>query len=81
MLLAAIILTLCVILFILAFLAPRLSRGPQRASHRALGMGGRGAGKAPGKLGKWLSKPFTKGSTAVGKSATGGRRARGKLPF
>jgi hypothetical protein len=80
MLLAAVI-ALCLVLFVLALLAPRLSRGPERASHRLFGMGGRGASKAPGPLGRWLSKPFGKSSKAVGKSAAGGRRTRDKLPL
>jgi hypothetical protein len=80
MLIAAVI-ALCVVLFILALLAPRLSRDPERASHRLFGMGGRGASKAPGPLGRWLSKPFSKSSKAVGKSAASGRRTRGKLPL
>jgi hypothetical protein len=79
--LLAVVIALCVILFVLALLAPRLSRGPERASHKAFGMGGRGASKAPGALGRWLAKPFSKSSKAVGKSASGGRRARGKLPL
>lgn len=68
-------------LFVLALLAPRLSRRPERASHRAFGLGGRGAGKAPGKLGTWLAKPFHKGSRAAGKSASKGREVRDKLPL
>jgi hypothetical protein len=46
-----------------------------------IGAGGRGASKAPGKLGKWLSKPFTTSNKAVSKSASTGRRGRGKMPF
>ena len=80
MLIAGVI-AICVVLFILAVLAPRLSRGPERATHKAFGAGGRGASKAPGKLGTWLSKPFTKSSRAAGKSASTGRRARSKLPI
>jgi len=80
MLIAAVI-GVCIVLFVLALLAPRLSRGPERATHRAFDAGGRGASKAPGKLGTWLSKPFTKGSRAAGESASGGRRARAKLPL
>ena len=53
MLIAAVV-VLCVVLFVLAVLAPRLSRHPERASHKAFGLGGRGASKAPGKLGTWL---------------------------
>jgi hypothetical protein len=75
------VIVLCVLLFVLALVAPRLSRGPERASHRAFGAGGRGASKAPGKLGTWLSKPFGKSSRAAGKSASTGRRARSKLPL
>jgi hypothetical protein len=80
MLIAGII-ALCVILLILAFLFPRLSRGPERGSETALGKGGRTAGKAPSPLGRWLRKPFTTSQRAVAKSAGTGRRGRAKLPF
>ena len=80
MLIAGVI-ALCIVLFLLAVLAPRLSRHPERASHRVLGMGGRGASKAPGKLGTWLAKPFHKSSKAAGKSANAGRDVRDKLPL
>ena len=79
MLIAAVV-VLCVLLFLAAVLAPRLSRHPERASKRAFGMGGRGASKAPGKLGQWLAKPFHKSSKAAGKSADAGRDVRDKLP-
>jgi hypothetical protein len=75
------VIAVCVLLFLLAVLAPRLSRGPERASQKAFGMGGRGAGKAPGKLGQWLSKPFHKSSRAAGSSASAGRDVRRKLPL
>ena len=71
----------CVLLLALAFLAPRLSRGPQRAGHRTVGVGQRGAGKAPGKLGRWFSKPFNSAQKAIGKSGSAGRRGRGKMPL
>lgn len=80
MLIAAIV-ALCVVLFLLALLAPRLSRRPQRASQRALGAGGRGASHAPGPLGRWLAKPFRKGSEAAAQSAEKGRETRSKLPL
>jgi Family of unknown function (DUF6411) len=70
----------CVLLLILAFLAPRLSRKPQRGVDRAFGAGGRAAGKAPGRLGRWLRKPFEGSRRAADKSASLGRRGRGKLP-
>ena len=80
MLIAAVI-AICVLLFVLALIAPGLSRGPERATHKTFGLGGRGASKAPGKLGTWLAKPFSKSSRAAGKSASSGRRARAKLPL
>lgn len=78
MLIAGVI-ALCVVLLILGFLAPRLSRKPEHASERAFGAGARGAGHAPGPLGRWLSKPFRTSSKAASKSASAGRRARHKL--
>jgi hypothetical protein len=57
MLIAGVI-AICVVLAVLAFLAPRLSRHPQNAATRTAGLGSRGASKAPGKVGEWLSKPF-----------------------
>jgi hypothetical protein len=80
MLLAAVI-VFCVLLLVFAFLFPRLSHRPQRGGQRALGMGSRGAHKAPGRLGRWLAKPFQSASKAVGKSGRAGRRGRSKTPF
>ena len=80
MLLAGVI-ALCIVILVLAFLFPRLSRHPQRGSQKAIGAGGRGASKAPGPLGRWLCKPFNTSNRAVGKSGSAGRRGRGKLPF
>jgi hypothetical protein len=79
MLIAAVV-AVCILLFLFAFLAPRLSHGPQRASQKTMGLGSRGASKAPGKLGDWLSKPFRSSSKAMGKSASAGREARDKTP-
>jgi len=80
MLLAGVI-VICIVLLILAFLAPRLSRHPQNGVNRVFGLGVRGGSKAPGKLGKWLPKPFSTSQKAVNKSAATGRRGRGKLPL
>lgn len=71
----------CIVLLILAFLAPRLSRHPERGGQKVLGMGGRGAGKAPGPLGRWLRKPFQTSQKAVSKSGSAGRRGRSKMPL
>jgi hypothetical protein len=80
MLIAGVI-ALCIVLAILAFIAPRLSRHPQHGASRAFGKGAQGTSKAPGKLGKWLSKPFRTSQKAINRSAEGGRRGRGKLPL
>jgi hypothetical protein len=75
------VIAICIVLAILAFLAPRLSRHPQHAASRTAGLGGQGASKAPGKLGKWFSKPFWTSQKMMNRSAEGGRRGRGKLPL
>ena len=80
MLIAAVI-AVCVLLLVLGFLLPRLSRGPQRGVSKVFGTGARAGGKAPGPLGRWLSKPFSKSSRAANKSAETGRRARRKTPL
>ena len=77
----AIVAAFCVLLLILAFVAPRLSRHPERGGQKVLGFGSRGASKAPGKLGHWLAKPFHSSSKAVSKSGSTGRKGRSKLPL
>jgi Family of unknown function (DUF6411) len=80
MLIAGVV-VICIVLLILAFVAPRLSRGPQRAVDKGFGAGARGASHAPGTLGRWLPKPFRKSTKAANKSASAGRGARSKLPL
>ena len=80
MLIAGII-VFCVVVLLLAFLIPRLSRPVERGGQRTPGAGGRAGGKAPGPLGRLLRKPFDSGGRAVGKSGSAGRRGRGKLPL
>jgi hypothetical protein len=77
----AIIVAVCVVLLVLAFLMPRLSGGPQRGVDRTLGVGQRAGGKAPGVLGRFFSKSFGTSRKATTRSASTGRRARGKLPL
>jgi hypothetical protein len=80
MLTAAVIL-FCVLLAVIAFLAPRLSRHFQRAGERPLELGQRASGKAPGGLGRWLQKPFSTSRKAVQKSGAKGRQGRAKSPL
>jgi hypothetical protein len=75
------VIAFCIVLLVLAFLAPRLSRHFQKAGDKPLELGQRGAGNAPGKLGEWLSKPFGKSRKAVSKSGSKGREGRSKAPF
>jgi hypothetical protein len=76
----AIVVVVCIVLLVLAFLVPRLT-APQRGVDRTLGVGQRGAGRAPGPLGRLLSKPFSHSRRATNKSASLGRRGRGKMPL
>jgi hypothetical protein len=77
----AAIVAFCILILILAFLAPRLSRHPERGGQKVLGLGGRGAGKAPGPLGRLLQKPFRTSQKAVSKSGSAGRRGRSRMPL
>jgi Family of unknown function (DUF6411) len=78
MLIAGII-AFCVLLFLVAILAPRISRHMERGGDAPLRGGQRVAGKAPGPLGRWLQKPFGKSRKAVRKSGSAGRRTRDKI--
>ena len=77
----AIVAAICILLLILGFLAPRLSSKPQHGVNRVFGAGGNTAGKAPGKSGRWLRKPFDTSNKAANKSASLGRRGRNKMPM
>ena len=78
MLIAGII-VFCILLFLVAILAPRMSRHLERGGDKPLSLGQRGASKAPGPLGRWLQKPFGSSRKAVHKSGSAGRRARDKV--
>jgi hypothetical protein len=77
----AAVIAICIVLLILAFLAPRLSSKPQSGVDRAFGTGGNVAGKAPGPIGRWLRKPFSSSQKAADKSASTGRKGRSKMPL
>ena len=77
----AAIVAVCILLLVLGFLLPRLSIWPQRGVDRTLGAGQRTGGKAPGPIGKLFSKSFGTSRKATNKSASTGRRARGKMPL
>jgi hypothetical protein len=76
-----VIVAICIILLVLAFLFPRMSRHPQRGVSKTLGTGQRAGSKAPGPIGKLLSKGFGTSNRAANKSAQTGRKGRSKLPL
>ena len=78
--LIGVVIVICIVLLVLAFVAPRLSRHPQRGADKTLGVGQRAGGKLPGFLGRFAQKPFRSSRKATNKSAAAGRRGRGKLP-
>lgn len=80
MLIAGVV-VLCLVLLVLAFLFPRMSRHASSGSDRGLAMGQRAGSKAPGPLGKLLSKPFSTSRKAASKSDSAGRKGRSKMPF
>jgi Family of unknown function (DUF6411) len=75
-----IIIGVCIVLFVLAFLLPRLSRYPERGVDQTLAAGQGTASKGPGALGRWLQKPFGFSRRATNESAQKGREGRGKMP-
>jgi hypothetical protein len=77
----AVIVGVCLVLLVLGFLLPRLSIWPQEGVDRTLGAGQRAGGRAPGPVGKLFSKMFGTSRKATNKSASTGRRARGKMPL
>jgi hypothetical protein len=78
MLIAAII-AFCVLLFVVALLAPRISHYLQRGGEKPLAVGQRAGSKAPGPLGRLFQKPFSSSRKAVSKSGSAGRRTRSKI--
>ena len=76
----AIVVGVCIVLAILAFLLPRMSRHAQRGVDSTFGAGQSVASKAPGKAGGLLQKPFRSSRRAANRSAAKGREARAKTP-
>ena len=80
MLIAAII-AVCIILAILGFLLPRISDHARRGTDKTLGAGQRAGGKAPGPIGRLLSKSVGTSKKAADKSHEKGKEARSKSPL
>ena len=71
----------CVVLFVIAILFPRMSQGVEKRGDAPLRAGQAAASESPGRLGRWLQKPFRSSRKAVHKSGSAGRKTRFKLPF
>jgi hypothetical protein len=81
-LLLAVTIVICVVLFALGFLAPLRGWRAQRDVDDALVKGeDKADDKSPDALTDWVRKPFQTSRVAAGKSAEAGRRSRFKLPF
>ena len=76
----AIVVAICIVLAILAFLLPRASWWPQKGVDKTFGAGQGAASKLPGKAGDLAQKPFENSRKAANKSAAKGRQGRSKLP-
>ena len=76
-----VVVAICILLAILGFLVPRLSNHARRGSDKGFSMGRRAGSKAPGPIGRLLSKSFGKSQQAADKSHSAGKGARDKLPF
>lgn len=80
MLIAGII-VVCIILAILGFLLPRMSEHARRGTDKTLGAGQKAGGKAPGPIGRLLSKSVGTSRKATNKSHKKGKEARSKSPL
>jgi hypothetical protein len=76
-----IVVGICILLLILGFLVPKLSNHAKRGSDKGFSLGQRAGSKAPGPIGRLLSKSFGKSRRATDKSHSAGKRARAKAPF
>lgn len=79
--LLAIVIGICILLAILGFLVPALSNHARRGTDKGFSKGQRAGSKAPGPIGRLLSKSFGKSQRAADKSHSAGQRARGTLPL
>ena len=76
-----VVIGICVLLAVLGFLVPALSNRAKRGSDKGFSLGQRAGSKAPGPIGRLLSKSFGKSRQATDKSHSAGKHARAKAPF
>jgi Family of unknown function (DUF6411) len=75
------VIAICILLAVLGFLVPRLSNHARRGTDKGFSAGRRAGSKAPGPIGRLLSKSFGKSQSAADKSHSAGKSAREKLPL
>ena len=75
------VVALCILLAILGFLLPRLSDHARRAADKGFSTGARAGSKAPGPIGRLLSKSFGTSQRAADESHSAGKKARSKSPL
>ena len=80
MLIAGVV-AICILLAILGFLLPRISDHARRGADKGFSTGARAGSKAPGPIGRLLSKSFGTSQRAADKSHTAGKKARSKSPL
>lgn len=80
MLIAGVI-AVCILLAIFGFLLPRLSDHARRGADKGFSTGARAGSKAPGPIGRLLSKSFGTSQRAADKSHSAGKKARSKSPL
>ena len=71
----------CLVLFVPGIVAPEGSRQAQRVINEGLDTLQGETARAPGRLAKWVAKPFGNSEKATNKSARSGRKTRSKLPL
>lgn len=71
---------LCILMLIVGFIAPTLSRHPQNGMNKVIGFPRYLVSKLPGPVGRWAAKPFASTQKYANKSAEKGRDARGHMP-
>lgn len=71
---------LCVVMLIISFVAPSLSRHPQSGMNKVIGYPRYLVSKLPGPIGRWAAKPFDSTQKYANKSAEKGREGRGHMP-
>lgn len=72
---------ICIVLLVLAFVAPSLSRHPERGVMKVISVPRRLTSRLPGPIGRWASKPFSSTQKYASKSAAAGRSARSSSPL